>query len=211
MPHPMSFDQPQRRGVAHHIMANHELQALEVMAFVMLAFPEAPSDFRRGLADVMQDEQRHTRLHIDRGADLGVPFGTLPVNSYFWTKGQKFNDVLDFVAGLSLTFEGRNLDHTLEFEDYFRKVGDRRSAAVMRVIHRDEIQHVAFGWEWLKRLKPSELSEWETYCAHLHWPLKPEKGIGEHFQKRPRLQAGMTEEFLQRLLTAKSEEDIKSS
>lgn len=207
MPHPLAFDQPLKRGVAHHIMANHELQALEVMAFVMLAFPEAPPDFRRGLAEVMQDEQRHTRLHVERGADLGVPFGSLPVNSYFWTKGQDFTGVLDFVSGLSLTFEGRNLDHTLEFEEHFRKVGDRRSAAVMRIIHRDEIRHVAFGWEWLKRLKPSELTEWETYRAHLHWPLKPEKGIGENSQKHPRLQAGMTEEFLQKLIEAAALED----
>src|SRR5262245_27184689 len=32
MPHPETFDDPLRRGVVHHIMANHELQALEVMA-----------------------------------------------------------------------------------------------------------------------------------------------------------------------------------
>ncbi len=204
MPHPDTFTQPHKRGVAHHIMANHELQALEVMAFVMLAFPEAPGEFRQGLAVVMQDEQRHTRMHVERGADLGVPFGSLPVNSYFWNKGQAFENVLDFVAGLSLTFEGRNLDHTLEFEEHFRRVGDRRSAAVMRVIHRDEIRHVRFGWEWLQRLKPSELSEWETYQAHLHWPMKPELGIGEQFQKRPRLQAGMTEEFLKKLLDGNS-------
>jgi hypothetical protein len=32
MPHPETFADPKRRAVAHHIMANHELQALEVMA-----------------------------------------------------------------------------------------------------------------------------------------------------------------------------------
>lgn len=207
MPHPLAFDDPLKRGIAHHIMANHELQALEVMAFVMLAFPEAPREFRLGLADVMQDEQRHTRMHIERGDALGVPFGSLPVNSYFWTKGQEFTGVLDFVAGLSLTFEGRNLDHTLEFEDYFRRVGDRRSAAVMRVIHRDEIRHVAFGWEWLQRLKPAGMTEWETYREHLHWPLKPEKSMGENFQRGPRLQAGMTEAFLELLLATVREEE----
>ena len=37
MPHPETFDDPQRRGIAHHIMANHELQALEVMAAQLLA------------------------------------------------------------------------------------------------------------------------------------------------------------------------------
>ena len=51
----------------------------------------------------------------------------------------------------------------------------------MRQIHKDEIQHVAFGYEWLRRLKPAELSEWNAYCQHLHWPLRPEKSIGDEF------------------------------
>ena len=126
MPHLLSLGEPRRRGIAHHIMANHELQALEVMAFVLRAFPEAPSEFRLGLARVMCDEQRHTRLHAERGAELGVPFGSLPVNGYFWIKAQEFAEVLDYLAGLPLTFEGGNLDHTLEFEAAFREAGDTR-------------------------------------------------------------------------------------
>src|SRR5947209_7799511 len=77
-----------KRAVAHHILANHELQALEVMAFVLLAFPEAPPEFRRGLTHIMRDEQRHTRLHVDRAAELGLTFGDLPVNDYIWVKSQ---------------------------------------------------------------------------------------------------------------------------
>ncbi|HTI50382.1 MAG TPA: DUF455 family protein, partial [Planctomycetaceae bacterium] len=117
MPHPESLADPRRRAVAHHIMANHELQALEVMAFVLLAFPEAPAEFRRGLVRIMSDEQRHTRLHLDRLEELGLRFGAIPVNGYFWNKAQAFRSLLDYLAGLPLTFEGCNLDHTLEFED----------------------------------------------------------------------------------------------
>ena len=115
-PRPDTFADPRRRAVAHHIMANHELQALEVMAFVLRAFPEAPAEFRAGLVRVMADEQRHTRLHLERLAELGMVFGALPVNGYFWRKAQEFQSVLDYVVGLPLTFESRNLDHTLEFE-----------------------------------------------------------------------------------------------
>src|SRR5690349_12834503 len=61
MPHPDTLADPLRRAVAHHIMANHELQALEVMAFVLRAFPAAPAEFRSGLARTMADEHRHTR------------------------------------------------------------------------------------------------------------------------------------------------------
>ncbi len=66
----------------------------------------------------------------------------------------------------------------------------------MRAIHRDEIEHVAFGLQWLKHFKPQEQSEWETYQEHLHWPLRPEKAKGKTFHRGPRLAAGMSAEFI---------------
>ena len=199
MPHPQSLADPHRRGIAHHIMANHELQALEVMAFVLRAFPEAPTEFRAGLVRIMADEQRHTRWHLDRLAALGMKFGDIRVNAYFWGKAQEFDSLLDYVAGLPLTFEGRNLDHTLEFDDWFRQAGDEQSAGIMRAIHRDEIQHVAFGWQWLQRLKPPDQSEWMAYESSLKWPLRPEKSRGKSFDRASRLAAGMTPEFIDHL------------
>jgi uncharacterized ferritin-like protein (DUF455 family) len=199
MPPPQTFTEPRRRAIAHHIMANHELQALEVMAFVLVAFPDAPAEFRQGLAEIMRDEQNHTRLHCRRAADLGVPFGSLPVNGYFWGKAQTFDSVLEYLAGLPLTFEGRNLDHTLEFEALFQSVGDSTGAAIMRTIHRDEITHVAFGLDWLRRLKRADQSDWEAYTSHLKWPLRPEKSRGETFHAEPRAAAGMSAEFIQEL------------
>ena len=199
MPHPETFVDPRRRAVAHHIMANHELQALEVMAWMLLAFPEAPREFRLGLAKIMLDEQRHTRMHVERAAALGLRFGDLPVNAYIWKKSQEFQSVLDYLAGMPLTFEGRNLDHTLEFDGYFTTANDPKSAAMMLAIHRDEIQHVAFGLEWLRKLKPAEMSDWDAYVQHLHFPLRPDKSVGDIFHAGPRLAAGMSAEFVERL------------
>ena len=51
MPKPGALKDAKKRAIAHHIMANHELQALEVMAWVLVAFPEAPAEFRRGMVD----------------------------------------------------------------------------------------------------------------------------------------------------------------
>lgn len=206
MPHPSTFTDPRKRAIAHHILANHELQALEVMAWVLLAFPDAPSDFRQGLATVMADEQRHTKMHAEQAADLGIHFGELPVNCYIWKKAQQFQSVLDYLAGLPLTFEGRNLDHTLEFEEYFEAAGDPKSAAIMKAIHRDEIHHVAFGLEWLQKLKPADQSDWDAYVSHLHWPLRPDKSVGDVFHVEPRLAAGMSPEFIERLRTRTSDE-----
>ena len=199
MPKAAALRDPSRRAIAHHIMANHELQALEVMAMVLLAFPDAPPDFRSGLADVMLDEQRHTRLHVQRAGELGLTFGDLPVNGYIWTRAIDYSTVLEYICGLPLVFENGNLDHTAEFEHYFIDAGDRRSAAIMRAIQRDEIRHVAFGLHWLRTLKPADQSDFAAWEANLKWPLRPSKARGREFDEDVRRQAGMEQEFIDEL------------
>lgn len=202
MPRGNTLRDPGKRGLAHHILANHELQAVEVMAWTILAFPDAPTGFRLGIANIIGDEQRHTRMHVERARTLGVEFGDYPVNSYIWQKAMQFRSPLDYLAGLPLLFEARNLDHSLEFANEFAAVGDQRSAALMRIIHRDEIRHVAFGIDWLRRLKPDHLTEWEAFESHLHWPLRPAKSKGQHFDRAARAQAGLSPEFIDRLANA---------
>ncbi|MCA8984222.1 MAG: ferritin-like domain-containing protein [Planctomycetaceae bacterium] len=199
MPKFGALKDPAKRAIAHHIMANHELQALEVMAWTLLRFPDTDPQFRRGMVTIMADEQRHTRMHAERAARLGLNFGDLPVNCYIWKKALSFENVLDYLAGLPLVFEGANLDHSLEFAEAFSAAGDPRSAALMRVIHQDEIEHVRFGLKWFRKWKPETLSEWEAWRKHLHWPLRPVKARGEVFQGEARRQAGMSQEFIDML------------
>lgn len=212
MPKPGALHDPAKRAIAHHILANHELQALEVMARVMLLFADAPTEFRLGMAVVMQDEQRHTRMHVERAAMLGLQFGDLPVNSYIWEKSLTFESLLDYLATLPLVFEGRNLDHSLEFATYFENAGDDRSAALMRVVHRDEIGHVRFGIDWLRRLKPADQTDWDAFRSHLAWPLRPAKARGDVFQRDARREAGLTDEFIDQLLSSQDpESDARGS
>lgn len=199
MPHPVALADEGKRAVAHHIMANHELQALEVMAWVLLAFPEAPAEFRAGLARVMADEQRHTRMHLERASRLGLEFGELPVNCYIWKQTRSFAVLLDYIATLPLVFEARNLDHTVELESAFLAVNDPRSAALMRRIHEDEKEHVAFGMEWLGRLKDPQQTDWEAYQTHLKWPMTAAKSYGTEFQREARLNSGMSAEFVEQI------------
>jgi uncharacterized ferritin-like protein (DUF455 family) len=201
MPRGDALRDEHKRALAHHIMANHELQDLEVMAWTLCAFPDAPAEFRFGMVGIMQEEQRHTRMHVQRARKLGLEFGDVPVNCYIWKKALEFQSPLDYLAGLPLLFEARNLDHTLEFAAEFEAVGDARSAALMRMIHDDEIRHVAFGIEWLKRLKPAGQSEWEAFEAHLRWPLRPSKARGDVFQREARRAAGLSDEFIERVRT----------
>ena len=53
----------------------------------------------------MREEQEHVRLYLERMKACGVAFGSLPVSGYFWRSVAPMRQPMDFVTGLSLTFE----------------------------------------------------------------------------------------------------------
>lgn len=190
---------PSQRPRILHALANHELQATELFAWALLAFPDAPVDFRLGLAGILQDEQRHTRMYIARLEASGASLGEYPVSGYFWNKTPHLTTPLRFICAMSLTFENANLDHTLELADAAKRGGDDKIAAVIERVHRDEIEHVRFGWHWLGLFKRASESMWETYRDNLTWPLRPAKARGRDFHHQGRLAAGLDAEFIRRL------------
>ncbi len=199
VPDVAGFRDPTQRPRILHALANHELQAAELFAWALLAFPDAPAEFRRGLLRILDDEQRHTRMYIARLEDAGARFGDFPVNGYFWGKIEAITSPLRFLCAMSLTFENANLDHTLEYAAAARQAGDLRTAAVIDGVHRDEIEHVRFGWTWLQVFKRQDESAWDAFRANLTWPLRPAKARGRAFDREGRAAAGLEEEFIRRL------------
>jgi uncharacterized ferritin-like protein (DUF455 family) len=191
-------DPAQRRRILH-ALANHELQAAELFAWALLAFPDAPREFRRGLLPILDDEQRHTRMYIARLEDTGARFGDFPVNGYFWSKVESITSPLRFLCAMSLTFENANLDHTQEYAEAARRAGDVKTAAVIERVHLDEIEHVRFGWTWLQVFKEQDESAWDAFRANLTWPLRPAKARGRTFDREGRAAAGLDAEFIRRL------------
>ena len=199
-PHQLDSDEEQR-GLLLHFFANHELLATELMALVLLKFPDAPSEFRRGVLDTLLEEQRHTRMYLARMEDCGVRFGDLPVSGYFWNAVAPMETPLDYVTRLSLTFEQANLDYSRHYADIFAKVGDNKTAAILDRIYRDEIGHVGYGLEWFRRWKKSDQSDWDAFESSLAFPLSPSraKANGAAFNVQARLDAGLDEDFVHRL------------
>jgi uncharacterized ferritin-like protein (DUF455 family) len=190
---------PAQRARILHALANHELQAAELFAWALLAFPEAPAGFRRGLLAILGDEQRHTRMYAASCEALGVRFGELPVTGYFWGKVGSIRSPRDFVCAMSLTFENANLDHTTEYAAAARAAGDEKTAAVIDRVHRDEVEHVRFGWTWLDRFREEGETLWDAFRASLTWPLRPAKARGARFHREGREAAGLDPEFIRRL------------
>src|SRR5258706_3136361 len=94
------LENPEERGRLLHFFANHELLATELMALVLLKFPDAPAAFRKGVLQTLKDEQEHTRLYLERMKACGIASGELTVSRYFWRCIAPMENPIDYVAGL---------------------------------------------------------------------------------------------------------------
>lgn len=184
------------RGRLLHFFGNHELLATELMALVLLKFPEAPSSFRQGVLETLKEEQIHTKLYIHRMKQCGVEFGELPLSDYFWKSVSSMEDPLDYVTRLSLTFEQANLDYSREYAQLFQAVGDDATAGILDKIYKDEIDHVGFGLKWFRKWKASGKTDWEAFRERLVFPLSPARAKGNAFNREGRLSAGLDERFV---------------
>jgi len=194
---------PAQRLRILHAFANHELQAVELFAWALLAFPDAPDEFRAGLLSTLSDEQRHLSLYLNRLEQLGVSFGRWPVSGYFWNKREHFSTPLRFVCSMCLTFESANLDHTLDFALAAERVGDDETAAILRQVHVEERAHVAFGMRWLAAFKQPTETLLQAWLGALAWPLRPALARGREFHAGARKGLGFDEEWLALLADAR--------
>jgi uncharacterized ferritin-like protein (DUF455 family) len=194
------LDEDRERGKMMHFLANHELLAAELMALVLLKFPDAPKEYRRGVYEAMREEQMHTRMYLRRMKDCGISFGELPVNDYFWRLISPMETPMDFVTRLNLTFEQANLDFSKHYAELFRQVGDTGTAAVLEKIYLDEIGHVGHGVKWFRKWKAEGQTDWQAFKKSLTFPLAPAKAKGiAPFNAEGRRLAGFDEDFINHL------------
>ncbi len=193
------LEREHERGRLLHFFANHELLATELMALVLLRFPDAPDAFRRGVVQTLKDEQVHTRLYLERMKSCGIQFGEIPVSGYFWRSVSAMENPLDYVASLCLTFEQANLDFCRYFARGFQTVGDVDTARLLDRIYRDEIGHVAHGLKWFRHWKNPRESDWEALCRQLKFPLSPQRAKGITLNVEGRRAAGFDPAFIAEL------------
>lgn len=194
------LDDDCERGKMLHFLANHELLAAELMALVLLRFPDAPKEYRRGVYEAMREEQMHTRMYLRRMKDCGIHFGELPVNDYFWKLIAPMETPMDFVTRLNLTFEQANLDFSKHYAKLFRQVGDTGTAAVLEKIYLDEIGHVGHGVKWFRKWKQQGETDWQAFKTSLTFPLAPAKAKGmAPFNAEGRRLAGLDDDFIRHL------------
>jgi uncharacterized ferritin-like protein (DUF455 family) len=185
------------RARALHTFFHHELQAAELMAWAILAFADAPRDFREGLARIAIDEARHMRMYARQIDRLGHAIGDFPVRDWFWERIPTCADPASFVAVMGLGLESANLEHTKTFAERFRAVGDDEGARIQEIVGREEIAHARFAAEWFVRFR-SELA-FDTWRTALPAPLTPLLMRGRPIHRDARLRAGQPPAFIEAL------------
>ncbi len=188
---------PAGRARAMHTFLHHELQAAELMAWAILAFPTAPGKLRAGLVRIAQDEVRHMRLYESHIERLGYRFGDFPVRDWFWERVPSCVDATSFVATMGLGFEAANLEHSTLFAARFRTAGDEEGAEVQEVVGREEVAHVRFGARWFTELTGG--LTFDAWARALPAPLSPMLMRGRPLDREIRARAGFPEPFLDQL------------
>lgn len=199
--------EPAARAACLARFAHHELMAVELFAWSLLAYPEAPDALRRGILHALRDEQRHCRLYLERLAEHGSGLGDHRHTNYFWknipTRRADAQGLEAFLAGMGLTLEQANLDFSRAYGEAFARAGDEATARVIERVHRDEIGHVRLAADWLLVLSGRSTLV-EAYRSAIRFPLQAARAKGRQFHAEARRRAGLPEDFIEYVRTARS-------
>lgn len=202
-----ALEREEARAITLARFAHHELMAVELFAWALLRWPDLPAALRRGFLHALEEEQLHLRLYLDRIRALGHSFEDHEHSDYFWKLAPSIAahpaGPLAFLSAMGLTLEQANLDFSLLYRDAFRRVGDLDSAEVMQKVHDDEVGHVKLAAVWVRRLKDPRRSDVEAYEGAVPSPLCAARAKGRIFHEAPRRRAGLSEEMIEWVRTAR--------
>lgn len=192
----------EKKAMALHSFANHELLAIEMMAAAMLVYPHQSEEdikVKKGIFSALKDEQKHFKLYVNRLNELGFAFGDFPLNDFFWKQMPSLLQMNQYLALMSLTFEAANLDFAQYYRNIFASFDDHKTAKILDIVLEDEISHVALGSFWLKKWKEDK-SLWQYYMDSLPFPLTPARSRGIGFDPILHNKAINDDHFIQELI-----------
>jgi uncharacterized ferritin-like protein (DUF455 family) len=202
MPKRRAFGSPAGRIALLHALAHIELNAIDLAWDIIARFSRErlPRTFYDDWADVAAQEAVHFELLVQRLADFGACYGDLPAHDGLWESASATgDDLLARLAVVPLVLEARGLDVTPEMAATLERVGDAQSAALLRRIYRDEIDHVAAGVRWFDELcRARDLVPEETFQELVRRYFKGE--LKPPFNHEARAAAGFPERYYEPLV-----------
>jgi hypothetical protein len=135
-----------------HRHMNNETGAIEIAAQCLADFPDAPWELRMHLARQCWDESRHVTSLYRRLREIGGHKGEFPISNFEWSVTCSLDSLAARLALQNRTFEAGELDLLGQLPAKWREARDERTAEVLESILSDEITHVRFANQWLKRM-----------------------------------------------------------
>lgn len=140
---------PEGKAALLHAIAHIEFSAINLAWDAAYRFRDMPEAYYSDWARVADEEATHFGLLRERLRAIGYDYGDFPVHEGLWDMAKKTaHDVLERMALVPRVFEARGLDATPPMIARLRQAGEAEIVAVLEIIQRDEVAHVAIGTHW---------------------------------------------------------------
>jgi uncharacterized ferritin-like protein (DUF455 family) len=159
---------PDGRAALLHAVTHIEFNAINLALDAVWRFAGMPSAFYVDWLRVASEEALHFSLLREHLGSLGHDYGDFDAHDGLWTMAARTaGDVVARMALVPRTLEARGLDATPPMQARFARAGDARAVAILDVILRDEIGHVAIGNRWYGWLCDRDGLDAVSYYAEL--------------------------------------------
>ncbi len=141
------------RAALLHAIAHIEFNAINLALDAVWRFSGMPEKFYLDWIQVAGEEALHFSLLRQHLTTIGHDYGDFDAHDGLWrmTDATK-HDIVARMALVPRTLEARGLDATPPIQAKLRQAGDARAVAILDIILRDEIGHVATGNHWYRWL-----------------------------------------------------------
>jgi uncharacterized ferritin-like protein (DUF455 family) len=146
---PRSMRTIEGRAALIHALAHIEFNAINLALDAIWRFVRMPDEYYSDWLRVAAEEAFHFSLLSRHLQTLGYRYGDFFAHNSLWDMAEKTkNDVLARMALVPRTLEARGLDASPPVRAKLAQAGDEAAAAILDIILRDEIGHVAIGNRW---------------------------------------------------------------
>ncbi|WP_018861921.1 ferritin-like domain-containing protein [Thioalkalivibrio sp. ALJ3] len=136
-----------------HAVAHIEFNAINLALDAVYRFRDMPAPFVSDWLQVAAEEARHFQLLRARLNELGADYGDLPAHNGLWEAALATDhDVMIRMALVPRVLEARGLDVTPGMIERLTAAGDHVTVALLEIIQREEVAHVAIGTRWFREL-----------------------------------------------------------
>lgn len=142
---------PEYRREFLHRQMNEEANVMEQAARSLVDFRDEPWEIRRWLARQCADEARHVQLYLRVMRNRGIEPGEYPVLNFQYRVLTQIDSLVGRLAVENRTFEADGLDAATFGHGEARAEGDEEMAALLDAQQADEIVHVGFANDWIRR------------------------------------------------------------